>query len=565
MRGGHLATITSQSEQSFVIASFENGLREGQSGTWIGAYQTSKDNEPLGNWAWVTGEAWNYTNWNVAPDNYQGTQDFGYIIGDYAGFSSWDDASVNEGYTRYLLEFGYPTDPNKADTDGDGFNDAIETQYKTDPNNAAVTPNNSRPKGVVSQWLDPSVVQSPVPVALTSVIQIAAGGASYALKSDGNVVAWGEIWSGSGSVNIPAYVPIGLTNVVQIDAGINYAIALKGDGTVAVWGYFWDGYGHQSAYVPEGLGGVVQISAGIAHAAALKADGTLVVWGTGNWGQLDVPAGLSDIVQVAAGGYHTMALKRDGTVVVWGGIYSEVRDVPAGLSGVIKIAAGGHHCVALKSDGTVVAWGKNNRGQTDVPQGLANVAQISAAPHEATFAVKSDGTMVGWGDKSNLPPIASTVLDADAGWDRNLTLISDVDGDGLIDAYETNTGVYVSPTNTGTNPLDPDTSGDGILDGEGVTGGFDPNIDYTPVINFVKSQSGDGKGRFQLYDVSAILDMNLGGVTLQKAGSTVNLRLQIQSKSDLMDAQWSDQGTETFVLDMPSNKAFLRVRALGQQ
>jgi hypothetical protein len=44
----------------------------------------------------------------------------------------------------------------------------------------------------------------------------------------------------------------------------------------------------------------------------------------------------------------------------------------------------------------------------------------------------------------------------------------DSDGDGVPDAYETNTGTYVSPTDTGSDPNDPDTDGDGYSDGEEV-------------------------------------------------------------------------------------------------
>ena len=41
---------------------------------------------------------------------------------------------------------------------------------------------------------------------------------------------------------------------------------------------------------------------------------------------------------------------------------------------------------------------------------------------------------------------------------------TDTDSDGLIDTVETNTGTYVSPTNTGTNPNLSDTDGDGVGD-----------------------------------------------------------------------------------------------------
>ncbi|MGH9140777.1 MAG: beta strand repeat-containing protein, partial [Vicinamibacterales bacterium] len=50
------------------------------------------------------------------------------------------------------------------------------------------------------------------------------------------------------------------------------------------------------------------------------------------------------------------------------------------------------------------------------------------------------------------------------------TACVDTDGDLVCDAYETNTGVYVSPINTGTNPNVADTDGDGINDGDEVFG-----------------------------------------------------------------------------------------------
>ena len=47
---------------------------------------------------------------------------------------------------------------------------------------------------------------------------------------------------------------------------------------------------------------------------------------------------------------------------------------------------------------------------------------------------------------------------------------TDTDGDRLDDCYETNTGVYVSPLDTGTDPDNPDTDIDGIYDGDEALG-----------------------------------------------------------------------------------------------
>jgi hypothetical protein len=52
----------------------------------------------------------------------------------------------------------------------------------------------------------------------------------------------------------------------------------------------------------------------------------------------------------------------------------------------------------------------------------------------------------------------------------------DSDDDRLDNCHETNTGVHVSPTDTGTDPLNPDTDDDGMDDGDevlGTTGGLD--------------------------------------------------------------------------------------------
>jgi uncharacterized repeat protein (TIGR03806 family) len=50
----------------------------------------------------------------------------------------------------------------------------------------------------------------------------------------------------------------------------------------------------------------------------------------------------------------------------------------------------------------------------------------------------------------------------------------DDDGDGLLDVVETGTLIYVSPTDTGTDPLVADTDLDGFGDGYEVANGFDP-------------------------------------------------------------------------------------------
>jgi len=68
--GSHLATITSQAENDWVVyhMTADAGLS-----VWIGGTDQVQD----GVWEWVTGEAWNYTNWYTdEPNNFCGGESY---------------------------------------------------------------------------------------------------------------------------------------------------------------------------------------------------------------------------------------------------------------------------------------------------------------------------------------------------------------------------------------------------------------------------------------------------------------------------------------------------------
>jgi hypothetical protein len=70
---GYLATITSPAENDFVFSLVNNPVYwHGFSGPWLGGYQDPATQQPSGNWRWVTGEPWTYTNWQAGQPNDSG-------------------------------------------------------------------------------------------------------------------------------------------------------------------------------------------------------------------------------------------------------------------------------------------------------------------------------------------------------------------------------------------------------------------------------------------------------------------------------------------------------------
>lgn len=126
--GGHLATITSSSEQNFITA-FAAGRPElwqnEYGGPWIGGYQdrsSASFSEPAGGWRWVTSEPWQYTNWDPGePNNQNGVpEDYLHIVrlstGAWGDFPDISSGWVRTGTYAYIVEWS-------ADCNNDGIVD----------------------------------------------------------------------------------------------------------------------------------------------------------------------------------------------------------------------------------------------------------------------------------------------------------------------------------------------------------------------------------------------------------------------------------------------------------
>jgi alpha-tubulin suppressor-like RCC1 family protein len=178
------------------------------------------------------------------------------------------------------------------------------------------------------------------------------------LKQHGAVFAWGA--DGNGQLDVPLAAQSG---VKAIAAGCEslHALALKTNGQVIAWGGSAFPYG-QTNVPASAQSGVKAIATGFLHSVALKDDGSVLAWGDNSYGQTAVPeAAQSEVIAIAAGKNNTVALKRKGSVVVWGDSGAGQAIVPVSAqSGVTAIASGGLHTVALS--GNVVALGTQFSG-----------------------------------------------------------------------------------------------------------------------------------------------------------------------------------------------------------
>jgi len=121
-----------------------------------------------------------------------------------------------------------------------------------------------RGDGTLHGWGENLQGQATVPTGLSGVIDIAAGVEhSVALLEDGTVRAWGSDTVGQTSV------PPGL-RAVDVAAGHHYTLALLGDGTVVAWG--------TGVTVPVGLSDVIAIEASLMSSPAIRRDGSIVVF-----------------------------------------------------------------------------------------------------------------------------------------------------------------------------------------------------------------------------------------------------------------------------------------------
>jgi hypothetical protein len=455
-------------------------------------------------------------------------------------------------------------------------------------------------------WSGLTSWQYPIqPIGFTNLVQVSSSHwHTLGLRADGNVVIHGGSYG--GNLNIPP----GLSGVVQVAAGFFHCVVLCDNGTVVAWG----GQNYQSglsfsrldygqANVPADLTNIVQVAAGEYHSAALKADGTVVVWGSNEFGQRDVPSNLSGVVSISSGARHVVAVKYDGTIVTWGDSGNNLAP-PVGLPFVTQTSAGQGYTVALAEVQTptlvceypVQTALSNN--STSIPHAATLLSNMS---DPRTYTVKNAGSAA-----------LSNIVVSKSGADSSHFVFTAPTTNSLAPGASATFSVSFAPTSSGSRTAqisitsndtnnspfvinlsgfglgdDLDSDGDGLNDAAEFTMsalGFDWQSSQPALVTalynnanraqlFTESQfvsnriAGqqdviDSPVAFGLYDSNSIMDLRMGGLMIQKEGTTGTVVFQPQTTIDLATEPFTDFGNPISIpVPMPGNKGFLRIQA----
>lgn len=301
-------------------------------------------------------------------------------------------------------------------------------------------------QGVVGSTLDQPVPQ--MIAALSGVVFLAAGDDhNCVIDGAGAVFCWGDSDNrqlGQGTSTTDSATPLavalpGTMTATQLSLGQNHSCALLADATVACWGdddngQLGDGAsGTDSgvAAVVPGLTDVAQVEAGVNNTCARTSAGALFCWGDNIDGQIGdgattdraspvavtLPAPVSDVTVAAD---FVCALLTNDEVYCWGestdyetgvGVNTDVvtPTLVRGLAGLTltDVEAGSRNVCVTTSSNTRLCWGHSEEGQVGIAplNRLAlgdpiayggTVTQLEVAPPEyrsPVCAVLSDGTV----------------------------------------------------------------------------------------------------------------------------------------------------------------------------
>lgn len=108
LKDGHLVTVTNEAEKSFIDNFIQNGTKNYY---WLGATNNKKNN-----FNWVTGESFDYSNWDENEPN--NTNSIEFYLMQYKNSGKWNDLSNYSPSTGFVIEYDCLIDMKIADVDG---------------------------------------------------------------------------------------------------------------------------------------------------------------------------------------------------------------------------------------------------------------------------------------------------------------------------------------------------------------------------------------------------------------------------------------------------------------
>jgi uncharacterized protein YjdB len=191
----------------------------------------------------------------------------------------------------------------------------------------------------------------------------------------------------------------------------------------------------------------------------------------------------SSVATVSSAGLVTAIA--DGTATITATSGSVDKTATATVSQVASSVGLSAASVSLTSPGDTAQLTATVRDANDNTIGGATVTWATSNSSFATVSSAGLVTSVGDGTATITATSGSASITASA----VVTCSTDTDSDRLYDCVETNTGTYVSTSDTGTDPNDSDTDDDSIDDGDEVLGTLDgldlPGLGVSPLIKTI--------------------------------------------------------------------------------
>jgi hypothetical protein len=216
-----------------------------------------------------------------------------------------------------------------------------------------------------------------------------------AIRADRTLVCWGDnalgqLGDGTTESRLTPMPVMGLSNLVEVEAGRDHTCARDAQGDVYCWGandvgQLGDGT-QEDRPTParvQGLEAVVEVTASDRNTCALSASGRAWCWGQnsnplspvlGNGARGSVATvpqpvlGLTDAQEIELGPFAACALRRNGRVACWGanwnGQLGDGTNAPSpvpvevlGVTDAVSIELGAQFGCALRASGAIFCWG----------------------------------------------------------------------------------------------------------------------------------------------------------------------------------------------------------------